>query len=97
MSARTVTNTGILVSLVSLGLLVLLPSCGGGGQKPIEPLPPPPVTSVEVFPPSEVLGPNGTRIFNATVHGSFSGVTWSVQEGAAGGSISDQRPVHSSN
>src|SRR5882724_3661595 len=89
MSAKTGTNTGILVSLVSLGLLVLLPSFGGGGQKPIEVLPPPPVTSVEVSPPSDVLGPKGARVFNATVHGSRSGVTWSVQEGAAGGSVSN--------
>jgi hypothetical protein len=43
---------------------------------------------VSVSPPSDVLGPVGVRVFNPTVNTSLNAnVTWSVQEGAAGGSI----------
>jgi len=43
---------------------------------------------VSVFPPSDVLGPLGVRVFSPTVSTSLNAnVTWSVQEGAAGGSI----------
>jgi hypothetical protein len=43
---------------------------------------------VAVTPPSNVLGPLGVRNFSATVNGvSSPNVTWSVQEGAAGGAI----------
>jgi hypothetical protein len=43
---------------------------------------------VSLFPPSDVLGPLGVRVFSPTVNTSLNAnVTWSVQEGAAGGSI----------
>jgi WD40 repeat protein len=43
---------------------------------------------VSVSPPGEVLGPLGVRAFSATVNTSLNvNVTWSVQEGAAGGAI----------
>jgi hypothetical protein len=43
---------------------------------------------VSVSPPIDVLGPLGVRIFSATVNTSLNAnVTWSVQEGAAGGAI----------
>jgi hypothetical protein len=43
---------------------------------------------VSVSPPSDVLGPVGVRVFSPTVNTSLNAnVTWSVQEGAAGGSI----------
>src|SRR5882762_2938939 len=43
---------------------------------------------VSVSPPSDALGPLGVRIFSATVNTSLNAnVTWSVQEGAAGGAI----------
>lgn len=45
--------------------------------------------SVSVFPTSDILGPAGVRLFSASVVGSINtGVTWSVQEGVAGGSVS---------
>ncbi|RPH67202.1 MAG: hypothetical protein EHM78_22015 [Myxococcaceae bacterium] len=51
----------------------------------------PPVIAVSVSPASTSVGPGGTVTFSATVTGTVSGqstaVTWSVQEGAAGGSI----------
>jgi Galactose oxidase, central domain/Kelch motif len=43
---------------------------------------------VSVSPPNDVLGPLGVRVFSPTVNTSLNAnVTWSVQEGAAGGSI----------
>lgn len=78
--------------LALLALLVVLPGCGGGdnqGTKSAAPVTPPAV-SVSVFPPNDVLGPQGVRVFSPTVNTSLAtnpNVTWSVQEGAAGGSI----------
>jgi len=48
-----------------------------------------PAVSVSVSPMSDTLGPNGLRTFVATVSGTVvsTSVTWSVEEGAAGGSI----------
>ncbi len=44
--------------------------------------------SVSIFPQTDTLGPKGVRQFAATVHGTINtAVTWSVQEGAAGGTI----------
>ena len=41
---------------------------------------------VSLFPPSDVLGPMGVRVFSPTVNTSLNAnVTWNVQEGAAGG------------
>jgi hypothetical protein len=43
---------------------------------------------VSISPPSDVLGPVGVRTFVASVNTSLDmNVTWSVQEGAAGGTI----------
>ena len=43
---------------------------------------------VSIFPASELLGPLGVRVFIPTVNTSLIvNVTWNVQEGAAGGSI----------
>src|SRR5216684_6829450 len=43
---------------------------------------------VSIIPPSGVLGPLGVRDFSASVNTSLNAnVTWSVQEGAAGGAI----------
>lgn len=47
--------------------------------------------SVSVSPPSDVLGPTGVRAFFAQVTGAFhQNVTWSVQEGTSGGTITNQ-------
>lgn len=43
---------------------------------------------VSVSPPSDVLGPLGVRVFSATLNTSLNpNVTWSVQEGTPGGTI----------
>jgi hypothetical protein len=47
-----------------------------------------PAVSLSVLPTSDTLGPNGSRAFTASVSGTINtGVNWSVEEGAAGGSI----------
>jgi hypothetical protein len=46
------------------------------------------VVSISISPVSTTLAPGGTQQFTAAVTGaSNAGVTWSVQEGAAGGSV----------
>ena len=43
---------------------------------------------VSIFPPSDMLGPLGVRVFSPTVNTSLNAnVTWNVQEGTSGGSI----------
>jgi|GEM_PF-1297765 len=50
--------------------------------------PPPPPVEVAINPTSVTLPTGGTRTFTATVTGTTNtAVTWSVQEGAAGGTI----------
>jgi hypothetical protein len=47
-----------------------------------------PAVAVAIYPATDTLGPSGTRTFVAIVSGAFNtAVTWSVQEGAAGGTI----------
>ncbi len=45
-----------------------------------------PIT-VSISPVADTLGPTGTRTFAASVVGTNQAVSWSIQEGAAGGSI----------
>ncbi len=51
----------------------------------------PPVIAVAVSPASAAVSPGSTTTFTATVSGAGAGqstaVTWSVQEGSAGGSV----------
>ncbi len=72
-------------SLVLLVLVLQVTGCGGGGGNPIEiPIP----IGISISPPAANLNQGGTASFTATVSGtSNSGVTWTVREGAAGGSI----------
>jgi hypothetical protein len=57
---------------------------------PLPPPPPPPVVVIVALTPTTAsVAPGGTVQFTATVTGSSDvGLTWSVQEGAAGGSVS---------
>jgi len=69
-------------ALLRFALFAVLTSCGGGDSAP-----PPTVT---ISPSTATLRPGDAAVFNATVSGSSnSAVTWTVQEGATGGSISD--------
>ena len=64
----------------------LLAGCGGGGGGG-GPVGPP--VSVSVAPAAASVAPGATQTFTATVsNASNTSVTWSVQEGTAGGSVS---------
>jgi sugar lactone lactonase YvrE len=68
--------------------LALLTACGGGGGGGTATPPAPPV-SITLTPLTATLAAGGTQQFTATVvNASNPAVTWSVQEGAAGGTIS---------
>jgi Galactose oxidase, central domain len=71
----------LLISIYSLGLLN---ACTGGGASP------PPVV-VTVQPPSATVLLGAGQTFMANVTGSTNmAVTWTVKEGAAGGSVDNQ-------
>ncbi len=72
-----------LVAVV-IGCLLVLAGCGGGS--PPQPAPPP--VSISVAPTTVNLLQGATQTFTAAVSNtSNTAVTWSVQEGAAGGTI----------
>lgn len=66
----------------------LVVACGGGGGGSTTSASTTPV-AVTLSPASPSMATDGTQAFSATVTGTANiGVTWSIQEGAAGGSIS---------
>jgi hypothetical protein len=70
-------------------LLMAAAGCGGGGGHTS--IPPPPADPVTVSVPTNAatVRTNGTQAFTATaLHAGNLGIAWSVQEGAAGGTIS---------
>lgn len=72
------------LALFPAASLLILVACGGGGSKPA----PAPVVAVTVSPTSIPLVVGDTHTFTATVTGNANtSVTWSVTEGAAGGTI----------
>jgi len=74
------TRIGTLVLVV---LLLVLTGCGGGGTTN-------PAIEISISPSTANLNQGGTQSFNATVTGTNNAaVNWAVQEGAAGGSISN--------
>jgi hypothetical protein len=75
---RLVIRGAALVGL--LALLYLIAGCGGGGT-----------VTVTILPNSVTVALGAGQTFMATVTGSKNiAVTWTVQEGAAGGSIDNQ-------
>jgi len=79
-------------ALVLFALLVVLTDCGGGrggSGNPI-PIPIPVPIAVSIAPATTSLLQGGMQAFTAIITGtSNSAVNWSVQEGAAGGSITN--------
>lgn len=73
----------------TIGAGLSLPGCGGGSAAPVSPPPTPPsAITVSVSPPGPTVSQGATQAFTASVTGTTNtAVTWSVQEGAAGGSI----------
>src|SRR5215470_12269419 len=45
--------------------------------------------TVSIYPSTDTLGPNGVRQFTALVVGTGDGVSWSIEEGSSGGSITN--------
>lgn len=67
----------------ALILCLGIEGCGGGNASS-----PPPIVLIAVSPSAVTVFSNGTQSFTATVtRTNNTTVTWSVQEGAAGGSI----------
>jgi WD40 repeat protein len=78
------TRIGALVLIVLLALPVLLTDCGGGGGGGGNPI------VVSIAPSTVNLLTGGIHSFTATITGtSNSAANWAVQEGAAGGSITN--------
>ncbi len=80
----------VLLTVVA-GSLSFATGCGGSGGSStvVTPPPPPPAISVAISPASSELPLGGFEALSATVTGaSTTGVTWTVSEGAAGGTIS---------
>src|SRR5438132_8702247 len=66
----------------------VLMACGGASEKTIANPANPPAVTVSVSPALVSLAAGATQAFSAGVDGANDlGVTWSVQEGAAGGAI----------
>jgi hypothetical protein len=74
---------GCWISLAAIiGAGLFLTGCGGGSSAP------PPAIAVSVSPSSAMMNQGATQTFTASVIGTTNTVvTWTVQEGAAGGTI----------
>jgi len=71
----------------ALVLVAILTACGGTGNSSL----PPPASTIQLNPPSVILDETTQVQFTATGNGTnLPSVTWSIQEGAAGGSITSQ-------
>ena len=69
-------------SLGLIAIFIVLTTCGGGDSTP------PPAVAVSISPAGAQLHPGEAASFTAVVTGSDNtAVTWTVQEGATGGSI----------
>ncbi len=81
-------STSLMPLAAFTGLLLLACGGGGGGGSTQTP-PPPPIVNVTVTPSQARILPGGHQILTATVVGSSNtAVTWSVVEGASGGTVS---------
>src|ERR1043166_8902008 len=77
-----------VLSIFSVFLILLLAACGGSSTTtPAPPTPQPSVTITSSTTSATVVA-GASQTFTATVSGtSNTGVTWSIQEGSAGGTI----------
>lgn len=87
--------SNLRVVLLALTLLAvgMLSACSGGSTNtttpPVPAVPPAPVVTVSISPSSTLVDQGAIIQFSATVSGSSNhAVSWSIQEGSGGGSIS---------
>jgi hypothetical protein len=95
MKARLQEHRGFSTLVIGLLLIApfLLTACGGGSNSAPEPRSnsaPGPSISLSITPAAASLSEGGSQSFSATVAGSNNtAVTWSVVEGASGGTINN--------
>jgi acyl-coenzyme A thioesterase PaaI-like protein len=83
----TIDANGNYIASVSQGTFhVVATSVADTTQSATATITVPPVT-VSAFPTTDTLGPSGLRTFVATVTAANGAVTWTITEGAAGGTI----------
>lgn len=84
----TITAAGVYTAPPTFGTYTVVATSAGCANNSASVLVSVAPLSVDVTPKLDVLGPAGVRNFSASVLGSVTkGVTWTVQEGATGGSI----------
>lgn len=78
----------IVVAISSVFLLLFLAACGGSSTTTPTPPSPTPTVTITASTTSATVAAGGSQQFTATVSGtSNTGVSWSIQEGSAGGTI----------
>jgi hypothetical protein len=83
-----VTVLGLLLVAAIIGAGLFLIGCGGGSAAPVAPPPPLPSITVNISPMTATVDQGATQVFTASVTGTTNtAVTWSIQEGATGGTI----------
>jgi hypothetical protein len=79
----SITSAGLYTAPVNLGTFHVVAARGGQTATAEITV----VPAVIVFPPSDTLGPGGTRGFGVDVNPPVPSVTWAILEGPAGGSM----------
>jgi hypothetical protein len=88
MSGGNITSSGVYTAPGNLGVFHVTATSQGDTTQTATATITVASLMVSISPPNDVLGPLGVRTFSAAVNTSLNpSVTWSVQEGAAGGAI----------
>ena len=87
-SGGSITSAGIYTAPATLGTFHVIATSQADNTRHATATVTVVTLELSVSPTSDVLGPQGVRVFSIAVNSSSNpNVTWSVQEGAAGGSI----------
>ena len=87
-SGGSITSAGIYTAPATLGTFHVIATSQADNTRHATATVTVVTLELSVSPTSDVLGPQGVRVFSIAVNSSLNpNVTWSVQEGAAGGSI----------
>lgn len=77
-------------SIILVAAIVAAAGCGTGGRGTSNDDLGAPIRSVSINPPSATVALNETLTFVATVDGASAAVTWSISEGAVGGTVTPE-------